>query len=127
MPPVSDQTLALLNASRVYTDGVGRRSRSVQVRRVEAAQSARGGVVEQPADRGGERAAGQEAYEQARERAQARRERARGPWRQRGSRLVRAAVSDEEWARLAGQAAQRGLPASVYLGQLIRAQLTDGS
>jgi len=40
---------------------------------------------------------------------------------------VRAAVSDEEWARLAGQAAQRGLPASVYLGQLIRAQLTDGS
>jgi hypothetical protein len=79
----------------------------------------------------GERSAGrsqawQEAYEEAQERARVRRQRPRGPWRRRGSRIVRADVSDQDWQRLAARAAERGLPASVYLGELIRGHLNGG-
>lgn len=129
-PPLQ-QTLAFLMPVFTCPD-VGRRSRSVQARRQAAAQ----GRLEpdfQAAERlAAARAAGrnqayQEAYLEAQQRAKARRERPRGPWRQRGSRIVRAEVSDEDWQRLAARAAEQSQPASTYLGQLIRDHLANSN
>lgn len=104
--------------------GVGRRSRTVKARR-EAVAEAAGSVADEGAS--GRSQAYRDAYERARERARARLERPRGPWQKRGARIVRAAVSDEEWAQLARLAAESEQPASVYLGQLIRDHLGDGA
>ena len=108
---------------------MGRRSRR---RSVPLTGQGAGYVVEQrlvdeqrAGARDGRRQAYQDAYEQAQARAQTRRERPRGPWRQRGARIVRAQVSDEEWQKLAAQAAAHGQSASVYLGALIRGQLVE--
>jgi hypothetical protein len=102
---------------------VGRRSRTVKARRLQAAQAAESLAGEQRA--AGRSQAFQDAYQEAQQRARARRDRPRGPWRQRGSRIVRAEVSDEDWAQLAARAAKHDQPASAYLGELIRAHLAD--
>ena len=107
----------------VFTlQGVGRRSRTLKARREEQAIQTASPVKERAAGRD---QAYHDAYQQAQERALERRQRPRGPWRQRGARIVRAAVTDHEWDQLAKLAADHEQPASIYLGQLIRAHLDN--
>lgn len=102
--------------------GVGKRARQ----RARQAASAAQAVAPAPTDwraryeaREGRSQAWRDAYAESAALAKARRERDRGPWTHRGSRLVRCSVEDDTWNALCALAAAEELPASQYLGRLV--------
>jgi hypothetical protein len=99
---------------------VGKRARLRAQRAATAAQAAAAPTdwrARQEAQEGRSQA-WRDAYAESAALAKARRERDRGPWAKRGSRLVRCSVEDETWNALCALAAAEELPASQYLGRL---------